>query len=206
MTRDEASAARARTMAHMRKLLTTAVAAAGCSHEPVNTITLEPQAQAASASVAATATQSAKPVEDEQDRAQLTRHPLMGHDPVPPPSYCPSLGTAATTLAAIKRDAAGLVVEITVTLPANHPTQATFSSQSASSPQPMVWGGQLVSVSYQPKVAVIRIKPDGSIPGAVQAQLSLACTGGAGSIQVRAKFDLPMRDGAKVTIPYSVSY
>ncbi len=210
----------------MRRLLAaaTTLAAAGCGGEtaPAATTVTIPTTPSASASHAAapprpSASSAASARDVKPPDAMLTHHPMMGSDPVPPPSMCPSLGPKSKAAATVKRVAGEVVVEITLSLPTTGPILPTFTGAPAApgspqpaagqpaTPQPMVWGGKLVSVTYKKTKAVVRIKPDGSIPGAVQASFPLTCSSGPGNIQVRAAFGLPAHPGGKAKITYLVS-
>ncbi len=156
------TAARARTLAHMRRVLAGAtVAAAGCSHEtaPPTTVVLPaaPPASVAAASAdagapapsgTAVAAASASARRVTPNLNPLTTHPMMGSDPVPPPSYCPGVGKASKASGRLLHDAAGTLVELTVSLPASGPNAATFSAAGQPS-------------AAQPPWSVLPVTPDG---------------------------------------------
>ena len=204
---------RARTLVHMQRMLAAAVAA-GCSHEaaPTNTVTLSaPDAGAsapasdAAAVVRATpsvASSAGTPDAGYDQESLLTRHPLAASDPMPPPSACTMLASATAT-ASLVRDAAGVVVELIVTLPTNHPSQAAFfppAKIQSPARQPFVWGGRVLSARFNGPTAVVRILPDGTQQGGLTANFALTCAGNtSGSLEVSVRFAMPARAGAAVT-------
>jgi len=164
---------RARTLAHMRKLVL-AVAPA-CSHEPAR-VTLPPQPAssfAASATLSATTTAStnANPVDDDP----LLRHATHGSDPIPPPSNCPNITASVHATATLKQ--AGLV-EIVVTLQTSAAGTLTTNARPAVALGTIIGNAQVTAMS-----ATLVVKPQS---GAFSVQLPLSCASGPGTLLVYA--------------------
>ncbi len=189
--------ARARTVAHMQQMLATATAVAAgasCARPDTQTVTITPLP---TVPISADPTAAPPP-------PQPTASATLGNQPPPaPPPPDPSgylvvdmlpaparcLGVAAASKASGKfhRDASGMVLDVTVTLPKSGAAKSTFNGSA-----PSAWPGQLVSSSFDPTktVASLRLRPGPASGGSASAgvQLSIACGGGGGTLEVVASF------------------
>jgi hypothetical protein len=200
-------AVRARTVAHMQRLLATAAAIplAGCTRPDTQatsqTVTL-PTAQAtATASPSdSTAQGSLLPPPTATAPATATATaPTTGYavvDPMPAPARCMGLASASKVTAAFKRHGGDWVLEVAVTLPAGPAWRSTtFVPGSGASP----WSGTLVSSSVTSRTAKGRLKvPAGS--KATGVVFEVACPSGNGHLAAAASFPGAPSASTKVAV------
>ena len=198
---------RARTVAHMQRLLATAaVLPLGCTKadtQPTQTVTI-PASSGSAAGGGDTNKVSLIPETHPSATATATATaPVdVGYavvDPMPAPARCMGLAAASNATATFTSDASGPVLEVRLTLP----TGGAWSGTTFASPgAPSVWGGQIISSSLGAggMSQIVRVRPS---PGATSSVLgvtfSISCTAGAGSIAVTASFSSTTK-GSKVAL------
>ena len=125
--------------------------------------------------------------------------PDMGYavvDPMPAPALCRGLATATTTTAAFKKDATGIYLELTATLP----TGTTWSGTTFVAGQtPSPWSGSVISAQVTASKATIKLRPTAGSQN-IGVQLSITCSAGAGSIAFNATFPASPTETTKPTI------
>ncbi len=199
--------ARARTAAHMRKMMVTAMAAAGCAREASpSTVTIPTASNAPTTGQtgslpplhSATAGASAKPPDDEP-RSDIGYAVV---DPMPAPARCMGLAAASKAKAALKADAGGAVLEVTLTLATTGAWQGTVFDTTRGSTS--AWGGQLVSKTFKGSTATVTVKP--TIPASSQSthligvSFPISCAAGNGNVTVTAAMPMPIHAGATTTV------
>ena len=195
---------RSRTLTHMQRLLATAavVPLASCTKtdntQGTQTVTL-PTASA-SASGQSTAEGSLLPPPKETATAKPTATaPDMGYavvDPMPAPALCRGLANSTTTTAVFKKDAGGIYLELTATLP---PGQAWAGTTFLPGSQPSPWSGTVISSQITANKATVKMRPTANSTS-VGVQLSISCSAGAGSIAFNATFTASPTETTKPTI------
>jgi hypothetical protein len=196
---------RSRTLTHMQRLLATAAAmplAGACTKtdtQGTQTVTLP--SSSTSASAQGTVEGSLLPPPKETATAKPTATaPDMGYavvDPMPAPARCMGLANATTTTAVFKKDAGGLYLEITATLPTAQAWQGTMFTPSQS---PSAWSGTVISSQITSNKATLKIRP--STPGTqnLGVSLSISCAAGSGSLSFSAMFPASPTETTKPTL------
>jgi hypothetical protein len=195
---------RGRTLMHMQRLLATAAAmplAGACTKtdtQGTQTVTLP--SSSASATTQGTVEGSLLPPPKETATAKPTATaPDMGYavvDPMPAPALCRGLATATTTTAVFKKDATGVYLEISATLPTGTTwTGTTFVPGQSPSP----WSGTVMSSQISSNKATIKMRPTTGSTN-IGVQLSITCSAGGGSIAFNATFPASPTETTKPTI------
>lgn len=189
---------RARTLAHMQRLLAaTAVMPLACTKadtQPTQTVTIP----SATASVAADSTTHGTLIPETHPSATATATaPVdVGYavvDPMPAPARCMGLAAASRATATFTADATGPVLDVHVTLPSG----SAWSGTSFSG-QPSPWSGQLVSSSVSGATARARIRPTAGTT-TLGVSFTVTCPAGPGTVSITATFPAATA-GAKVTL------
>jgi hypothetical protein len=163
--------ARARTVAHMQRLLATATAAGtaigGCQKDAPRTIapveTGSSRIAAVDTSTSSSTSSSTYPSTSstgssaEAPDADTTATASTGYivvDPVPPPATCPGIATQVHATATWRGTAGGWVVD--VNLPkGTGPDTVTYGNLG-----PSAYGGSVVASSAAPDTKLVTVKPD----------------------------------------------
>lgn len=207
-TRASSSDVRGRTVAHMQRLLAGAAAIplAACTKEDTQgtqTVTIPVASASASATAPATIEGSLLPPPSATATATAvaTAPHDMGYavvDPMPAPARCMGLAAASKSSASFKRDGAGVLLEIAVTLPTTGPQWAGAQFDTSNKPSP--WSGTLVSSNIVAHTAVVKIKPSPNTTN-LGVSLPISCSAGTGSISITAMFtDTAPTTSTKVTL------
>ena len=194
---------RIRTLGHMQRLLATAAAlpmAGACTKTDTQgsqSVTI-PSASA-SASTQATVEGSLLPPKETATAKPTATAPDMGYavvDPMPAPALCRGLATATTTTAVFKKDAGGIYLELTATLPTGTTwTGTTFVAGQSPSP----WSGTIISSQVTATKATVKMRPTAGSQN-IGVQLSISCSAGAGSIAFNATFPAAPTETTKPTL------
>lgn len=195
---------RIRTMAHMQKLLATAAAipmAGACTRTDTqgSTSVTIPSASASATAQGTTEGSLLPPPKDTATAKPTVTAPDMGYavvDPMPAPALCRGLANSTTTTAVFKKDAGGIYLELTVTLP----TATTWNGTTFVAGQtPSPWSGTVISSTVTANKATVKMRPTaGSTSAGVQ--LSISCSAGAGSIAFNATFTASPTETTKPTL------
>jgi len=196
---------RSRTLSHMQRMLATAAVLplASCTKtdtQGTQTVTIP----SASASVADTAEAGATqgsllppPTSTPTAKPTVTA-PDMGYavvDPMPAPARCIGLAAATVTTGVFKKDAGGLYLEITATIP----TGATLSGTTfTTGSTPSAYPGTVISSQVTSNRATVKIRPTANMTS-VGVQLSISCPAGPGSVSLTASFTGTPTETTKTT-------
>jgi hypothetical protein len=203
-TRAQTSNVRSRTLSHMQRLLATAAAIplASCTKtdtQGTQTVTI-PSTSAASASAQDTTQGSLLPRPKPTATATATATaPDMGYavvDPMPAPARCMGLANATNATAVFKKDAGGLYLEITATLPTSSAWSGTAFTQGQT---PSAWSGTVASSQVTATKATVKMRPTAGSQD-IGVQLSISCAAGSGSIAVTANFSASPTESTKPTL------
>lgn len=199
------SNARGTTMLHMRRLLATATAAiplVSCTRSDNTQGTQTVTIPAASTTTSATASNTTRgsllppPSATVAPPPTVTPPPDMGYavvDPMPAPARCMGLANASKASAVFKRDAGGVLIELSLTLPTGAGWTGT-KFQTGTVPSP--WSGTLLSSSQVGMTSVARVRPSvGAQSLGVQFQID--CPAGPGSVTVSVTFSGPPTETTK---------
>ena len=195
---------RSRTLTHMQRLLATAAAiplATSCTKtdtQASQTVTIPSASESASAQ--STVQGSLLPPKETPTAKPTVTAPDMGYavvDPMPAPARCMGLANATNATAVFKKDAGGLYLEITATLPT---AQAWTGTTFASGQTPSAWSGTVLSSTITANKASVKVRP--STPGTtnVGVQLSISCAAGSGSLAFSATFPASPTESTKPTL------
>jgi len=198
------SQARARTVAHMQRLVATATAAsaaASCSHETdVKTVTITPPPAPTGTDIAIASPPPPPPTTTIPAPPPPPAPPpdpsgYLVVDMLPAPARCLGVAAAAHATGSFRHEAGTLVLDLDVVLGAN----ATFSGAA-----PTAWSASVVRSSFRANntVAVVRLKPPSNVPGThvISLQIPVDCGGGAqGTLSVTATYTAPAQDGVVPT-------
>ena len=196
---------RIRTLSHMQKLLATAAAlpmAGACTRTDTQgsqSVTI-PSASASTPTTQSTTEGSLLPPPKETASAKPTvTAPDMGYavvDPMPAPALCRGLATATTTTAVFKKDAGGIYLEITATLPTGNTWNGTTFTAGQT---PSSWSGTVLSSQVTANKATVKVRPSANSTSA-GVQLSISCSAGPGSIAFNASFPASPTETTKPTL------
>ncbi len=196
------SSVRGTTLAHMQRLLATAavVPLVSCTRsdtQSTQTVTI-PAASSATTQDTTHGSLLPRPTATVTPTATTTT-PDMGYavvDPMPAPARCMGLAQSTKANATFKRDAGGLFLEVTLSLPSGQAwAGTTFTPNSPPSP----WSGTLISSNVLLTTATARVRPSAGITS-LGVQFSVGCPAGPGSIAVTASFPASPTDTTKVTL------
>jgi hypothetical protein len=194
---------RGRTMMHMQRLLAAAAAiplATDCTRTDTQgsqSVTIPSASE--SASTQSTVQGSLLPPKETPSAKPTVTAPDMGYavvDPMPAPALCRGLATATTTTAVFKKDATGIYLEITATLPTGTTwTGTTFVAGQSPSP----WSGTIVSSQITANKATVKMRPTAASTN-IGVQLSITCSAGGGSIAFNATYPANPTETTKPTL------
>jgi hypothetical protein len=194
---------RNRTLMHMQRLLATAAViplAADCTKTDTQgsqSVTIPSASESASAQ--STVQGSLLPPKETPTAKPTVTAPDMGYavvDPMPAPALCRGLATATNTTAVFKKDAGGLYLEITATLPTGSSwTGTTFVAGQSPSP----WSGTIVSSQITANKATVKMRPTAGSTN-IGVQLSITCSAGGGSIAFNATYPASPTETTKPTL------
>ena len=196
---------RIRTLTHMQRLLATAAAlpmAGACTKTDTQgsqSVTIPSASASTPATQSTTEGSLLPPPKDTASAKPTVTAPDMGYavvDPMPAPALCRGLATATTTTAVFKKDAGGLYLELTATLPTG-PTWTGTTFVAGQTPSP--WAGTIVSSQVTANKATLKMRPTASSQN-IGVQLSISCSAGAGSIAFNATFPASPNESTKPTI------
>jgi len=182
---------RARTVAHMQRLLATAAAIplASCTRADTQgsqTVTLPPTASTTAPTASATEEVHGSllpPPTATATAVATATAPTTGYavvDPMPAPARCIGLAAQSKSTATLKKRGADWVIDITVTLPAGSTTFAPGSSAST-------WSGSIVSSSVTSRVGKASVKLAAGATNAYVA-FEVTCPAGPGHLSASASF------------------
>jgi hypothetical protein len=207
---------RGRTLTHMKRLLATAAALplASCTKTDAPTMqkdtipsasvkttesasaqdtverSLSPPPSAPTATASAAPTPSAVPTVT----APHTGYAVV--DPMPAPARCMGLATATSATAVFKKDAGGIYLELTASLP----TTAAWSGTTFTAGQtPNAWSGTVVSSTVTATKATVNVRP-GAGSQDIGVHLQISCPAGPGSISLTASFAASPSETTKPTL------
>jgi len=196
---------RGRTLAHMQRLLATTAAVvplASCTRSDMQgtqTVTIPMSSASATTQDTSQGSLLPPPTATAVATAIPTATADMGYavvDPMPAPARCLGLANASKANATFKRDATGLFLEVTLTLPTGSAwAGATFTPGS----QPSPWSGQLLSSQVSHLTATARVRPTAGVTS-LGISFSISCTAGPGSLSITASFPNSPTDTTKVTL------
>ena len=195
---------RSRTLSHMQRLLATAAAIplASCTKtdtQGTQTVTIA-STSGASATAQNTSQGSLLPPPTATATATATvTAPDMGYavvDPMPAPARCMGLASATNATAVFKKDAGGLYLEITATLPTGAAWSGTAFTQGQT---PSPWSGTVVSSQVTATKATVKMRPTAGSQD-VGVQLSISCAAGSGSLAFTANFPASPTESTKPTL------
>ena len=198
---------RARTVAHMQRLLATAAAIplADCTRADTQgsqTVTIPVSSATAPASTTASTQGTLLPPPTATVTATATATataPDMGYavvDPMPAPARCLGLAAASKATASFKHSAGEWVLDIAVTLPTGGAwTGTAFVTGSTISP----WSGSIVTqnVASHSAKATLKLSPGSTTAGLT---IPVSCAAGTGSIAITASFTGTPSASTKVTL------
>jgi hypothetical protein len=195
---------RIRTLAHMQRLVAaTAVlplAGACTKSDTQGSQSVTIPSASASASTPGTVEGSLLPPPKETATAKPTATaPDMGYavvDPMPAPALCRGLANATTSAAVFKKDAGGIYLELTATLPMGSAWAGT-TFVPGQSPSP--WSGTVVSSQVTTNKATVKMRPTAGSQN-IGVQLSIMCSAGPGSIAFNATFTASPTETTKPTL------
>jgi hypothetical protein len=172
---------------HQMLATATAVATASCSRPDLQTVTITPLPQGPSSSdprvppIAPTV--SATFTAREPDPPPPDTAGYLVVDMLPAPARCLGIASSTKATGKFRRDAAGLVVDLVITLATSGTPTATFAGSSATA-----WSAQIISSSFRSSatVALVRTLPTGSNFG---VSLQVSCgPQGIGTLAVNVSY------------------
>jgi hypothetical protein len=186
-----ASDVRGKTVAHMQRLLATAAALplADCTRTDTQqgTQTVTIPVASASATTSDTVQGSLLPPPSTTPPKPTATPPDMGYavvDPMPAPARCMGLAAASKATAVFKKDASGLVLEVTLVLPTGG---AWPNTSFLAGGTPSAWSGTIVSTRTVGMTSVAKVRvPAGSTSAGVTFPID--CPAGQGNISVNVSF------------------
>jgi hypothetical protein len=182
---------RARTMAHMQRLLAVAAAATGamaCPKEGASDIKADDSKTKTTVDPTSTATTAATtdPTSTAPTTTATPTNPgYVVVDPMPPPAMCSGAASTISTSASWKTSASG-ALGVEVHLRKSSRADVSYTSKAA----PTAYSGTIVATSFSPSEVVITMVPD---KGATYAGLyvPLACSAGDEHLNVQLELPAP---------------
>ena len=197
---------RSRTLTHMQRLLATAAAiplVTDCTKTDTQgsqSVTIPSASESATATAQNTTQGSLLPPPKETATAKPTATaPDMGYavvDPMPAPARCMGLANATTATAVFKKDAGGVYLEVSATLPT---AQAWSGTTFTAGQTPSAWSGTVLGSQVTANKATVKVRPSAGVTD-LGVQLSISCAAGSGSISLTANFPASPTETTKPTL------